>query len=90
LSPENEFIGIISPGSWTKYAPPPRSASYADAPLRMFNFIGEPFTDSPTFPWNDGRPFPVPLFIEAIKAGEDVVPQREYKYPETVAMSESE
>jgi hypothetical protein len=56
----------------------------------MFNFIGEPFTDSPTFPWNDGRPFPVPLFIEAIKAGEDVVPQREYKYPEAVAMSESE
>ncbi|KAJ9110539.1 hypothetical protein QFC20_002867 [Naganishia adeliensis] len=74
LSPENEFIGIISPGSWTK----------------MFNFIGEPFTDSPTFPWNDGRPFPVPLFIEAIKAGEDVVPQREYGYPEAIGMSESD
>ncbi|KAJ9123032.1 hypothetical protein QFC22_001221 [Naganishia vaughanmartiniae] len=74
LSPENEFIGIISPGSWTK----------------MFNFIGEPYTTSPTFPWNDSRPFPVPLFIEAIKAGEDVIPQREYSYPSATEMSESE
>lgn len=56
----------------------------------MFNFIGEPYTTSPTFPWNDDRPFPVPLFIEAIKAGEDVIPQRDYAYPEATPMSESE
>lgn len=68
---------------------PTRRSPHTDPSCRMFDFIGEPFTESPTFPWNDGRPFPVPLFIEAIKAGEDVVPQREYGYPEAEALSES-
>lgn len=48
----------------------------------MFGKIGEPYNSSPTYPSLDPRPFPVGLFIEAIKSGEDVVPQREYKYPE--------
>ncbi|KAJ9112616.1 hypothetical protein QFC19_000636 [Naganishia cerealis] len=65
---------IISPGSW----------------IKMFNFIGEPYTHSPTFPWNEERPFPVPLFIEAIKAGEDVIPVREYGYPEGKTMDETD
>lgn len=47
----------------------------------MFGKIGEPYNDSPTFPSSDRRPFPVGLFIEAIKSGHDVVPQREYAYP---------
>lgn len=56
----------------------------------MFNYIGEPYTTSPTFPWNETRPFPVPLFIEAIKAGEDVIPQREYDYPAAKPISDDE
>jgi hypothetical protein len=93
LSPENEFIGIISPGSWTKCVfllllPVYKLLTYPSR--RMFNFIGEPYTSSPTFPWNDARPFPVPLFIEAIKAGEDVIPQREYTYPAATEMKDSE
>lgn len=59
----------------------PSCLSCLHAPAhRFFDFIGEEYDASPLYPATDIRDFPVPLFIEGIKAGNDVIPLRDYDY----------
>jgi hypothetical protein len=58
--------------------------------IRFFDYIGEPYMNNPTYPASDRRPFPVNLFIEGVKAGNDVKPVRDYNYPEVNGPEELE